>query len=490
MRRMFVLALSVSCVSASAQALSRIDKPRQSEGFVLRVQADTATEGWRSPRGLSDEFPRHSREDCNRYGAEFGYQECGLIRRKPKPPVEPEQASTVAPSAAPTLRPVKVPGVKPRVAASRTAKPVTRVVTSPSSAALTEGTSPSRDRSNNKDKIGQLIIAGFDGRRGTDRGVLRALDAVRDGQLGGVLFRASNIENYAQLRRLLAQFKKASPDASPFLAIEQPGGPNTTLPETKGFNFYASANLIGRDRNHYSAQVLYREMANELAGLGFNMNLGPSADVCGEDGAALSASCFGLTANQVAAFTTAFNFGHHDAKVLTALRHSLNPRSAAAKVQSEQASTVIIRELAKRQPGDALVITQGGETRPETLVAMPSYSANTSSVGALRLAGFDGAVIFEIKKTGQTGPVRMDETIVKSFEAGADLILIADATPAPAEFAALAAKAVEDALQSGRLTQARIDEAHNRATQLRTRFVSKDAQQVKDEAPRRQTATR
>jgi len=44
-----------------------------------------AQDTWRSPRMLSDEWPRPSGSDCADYGARYGYLECGVIRARPAP---------------------------------------------------------------------------------------------------------------------------------------------------------------------------------------------------------------------------------------------------------------------------------------------------------------------------------------------------------------------------------------------------------------------
>ena len=90
---------------------------------------------------------------------------------------------------------------------------------------------------------------------------------------------------------------------------------DTVLAEDKGFAFYASANAVSSSGTPYDAQLAYRAMASELAGLGVTLNIGPSEDACREDGLNLLATCFGtspvksppspapsITATMIAAF--------------------------------------------------------------------------------------------------------------------------------------------------------------------------------------------
>lgn len=47
-----------------------------------------AQDTWRSPRMMSDEWPRLSDLDCVEYGLAYGYHECGIMRLRRAPSVE------------------------------------------------------------------------------------------------------------------------------------------------------------------------------------------------------------------------------------------------------------------------------------------------------------------------------------------------------------------------------------------------------------------
>ncbi|HZV20512.1 MAG TPA: hypothetical protein VE986_03100, partial [Hyphomicrobiales bacterium] len=151
----------------------------------------------------------------------------------------------------------------------------------------------SRGESEQSDKrlanfVGQLLLAGFDGKEPVDPEVMRVAGALHDGALSGVFIRSSNVANAAQLRRLLGSLQHETKDKPPLIAIEQPGGPDSTLSEEKGFTYFASANVVASHANPYEAQLVYREMAGELAALGVTLNIGASADTCPEQGVSLS----------------------------------------------------------------------------------------------------------------------------------------------------------------------------------------------------------
>ncbi len=137
--------------------------------------------------------------------------------------------------------------------------------------------------------IGQLLLAGFDGKRPAEPDVARTASALNEGKLSGVIISDANIESLRQLQVLLGALHSGKGDNIPLVAIEQPGGADAVLSEDKGFHLYGAPNFVANDRSPYDAQLLYRDMAGELSALGVNLNIGPSADVCTEGGVNLSA---------------------------------------------------------------------------------------------------------------------------------------------------------------------------------------------------------
>ena len=205
--------------------------------------------------------------------------------------------------------------------------------------------------------IGRLLLTGFSGQQPGDPDVERIAGDLRGGKLAGALVRDSNIENAAQLRQLLAGLSAAAGEDTPLIVIEQPGGPETVLPEDKGFAFYNSANAVSSSGTPYEAQLEYRTMAGELAALGVTLNIGPSEDICRRQGVDLSALCFGTSPSVIAAYARAFKFGHHDRGVLTAFRHvPFRPGLRTAYLR-DRPSVAMLHLLLRSEPGDALVIS-------------------------------------------------------------------------------------------------------------------------------------
>ncbi len=317
---------------------------------------------------------------------------------------------------------------------------------------------------------GQLLLSGFTGNSPTDADVAHIANALHEGRLSGVVVSDANISSFGQLRELLLAIAKDSGGASPLIAIDQPGGPDSLLSEDKGFAFYAAANAVSSERSPQEAQLFYRDMAAELSSLGVNLNIGPSADVCRDEGVDLSASCFGTAPSRVAAFATAFNFGHHDRGVLTALRHVPFHAGLQPSWRTEPASRAILRSVIKGEASDALVIRVKAM---ETLLLdeLPSGQSAPQRTGKLRHdTGFQGAIIFDLDLGLSSAPVRYGEAILRAFRMGADIVLVRSASDLPTDLASIGYEAIENGVKSGRLQMARIEDAYRHVQRLKERL--------------------
>lgn len=313
---------------------------------------------------------------------------------------------------------------------------------------------------------GQLLITGFSGRLASDADAGRVIRALREDKLGGVIVRDSNIESSGQLRQLLAAINDAGGERPPLIAIEQPGGPDSVLSGDKGFAFYNSANALSSTANPYEAQLVYRAMASELAALGVTLNIGPSEDVCREVGVNLSAPCFGRSPSIIAAYARAFNFGHHDRGVLTALRHAPFRPGLRTSWLSERPSAAMLHLIVRGETSDALVVSVKA-AQPLPLADISSSAVRTSRPGS---SGSRGALIFELDLGPGSAPKAYGEAVVRALQAGADLILVREPSALPENFSSLNAEAIQAALKSRRLQLARVEDAYRHAQALKARL--------------------
>ena len=313
--------------------------------------------------------------------------------------------------------------------------------------------------------VGQLVLTGFSGREPEDAGVEEIAASLRAGRLSGVIVRDSNVTDPPQLRSLISAISAGAGEYPPIIAIEQPGGPDTVLAEDKGFTFYASANEVSGSTSPYDAQLAYRAMASELAGLGVTLNIGPSGDACREDGLNLSAICFGTSPAQIAAFARAFHFGHHDHGVLTALRHVPFRRGLSTQWLHERPSSAMVHALTGGGTSDALVVRVKAVQPPRLLDIAPRGKYKLT-----RSFGYNGVLIFEIAMGSGGAPLRYSDAVLRAFEAGADMVLVREPSGLPADVYAIGLEAVHNGLKTHRIALSRIEDAYQRVQRMKARL--------------------
>ncbi len=460
-RRLFV-ALCIVAISIPASAMPAARFAFSASGAAILIE-DT------------DNFPLRP-QDCRQSGLLYRHGEC--VRPERRLPPQPKEAHKPVPArknaAVPPL-PVKKPvtaaagalsGQEPALQAPRPLiEAASRIPAAPPAKA---------EQKKPGDKLramaGQLFLSGVKGKRASDADAARVSDALRDGRLSGVILGDVNISSFRQLRQFIAALTKDSIGGIPLVAIEQPGGPDSALSEDRGFAFYASASAISSERDPYAARITYRDMAAELASLGVNFNIGPSGDLCRDEGVDLSAPCFGTAPARVAAFATAFNYGHHDKGVLTALGHAPFGIGLQPSWRTQRASAAMLRDMIVAETSDALVIRVKA-TEPFAFAGLQSHFAPKPNARKLRRAyGFHGAIIYDLDLGVGGAPLRYDEAIVRAFASGADIVMVKDASVLPADFAAIAYDAVKAGLKSGRLHMARIEDAYRHVRQLKDRL--------------------
>ena len=127
-----------------------------------------------------------------------------------------------------------------------------------------------------KEKLGQLIIAGFDGYEYDEH--LRTL--IEDYKVGNIILFTRNIKDIHQLsalnRKIYNEILKNTGN-SPLISIDQEGGMVTRIMD--GATFCPGNMTLTATNNSDNAYIIGKIMGDELTHLGINMNLAPSLDV-------------------------------------------------------------------------------------------------------------------------------------------------------------------------------------------------------------------
>ncbi|HEY0614620.1 MAG TPA: beta-N-acetylhexosaminidase [Candidatus Elarobacter sp.] len=303
------------------------------------------------------------------------------------------------------------------------------------------------------------------------------LEALRAFGPGALILFARNAGTTEQLRELVGALR-ALGSPPPLVMVDQEGGRVERIRD--GVAALPSAMAVGATGDVLLARKLGTLVGRDLARLGISVDLAPVADLSlRPDSVVIATRAYGDDPERVGAFAGAFAHGLERAGVAATIKHFPGHGSTAEDSHvglprvTTDAATLRARDLIpfKRAIADraaSLVITAHvvmeafDPDRPATL----SRAVLTDLLrGEL---GYDGVVATDCLEmdaiTGSVGTVR---AAVEALAAGADLLLISHCL----ELAEHAANAIAEAVASGEVPRARLEEAFERVRALRERLA-------------------
>lgn len=344
-----------------------------------------------------------------------------------------------------------------------------------------------------EEKVGQLLMAGIEGyEAGTD-----AETAIRDYQVGGVILFGRNVENASQLARLTNALKELNQGQIPLLlGVDEEGGTVSRMPEEiadvpSAYNF---GQIADPDQRMDACFELGQTLAAECAAFGFNLDFAPVMDIWSNpENTVIGKRAFGsdLESTVYAANETAW--GLLSGGVIAAAKHF--PGHGDTAVDSHYGLPVVDKTVDElldfelvpfRQAMEATCVygAAGGDSAiPVVMVghilmtalddqhpASLSYDVVT---GLLRdELGFDGVVCTDdLTMAAVSDTYGMGEAAVLAVEAGCDLLLVCHG----ADNLTAARDALLEAVETGRISQERLDESVRRILVLKEQFNLTDA---------------
>ncbi|MFC5291326.1 glycoside hydrolase family 3 protein [Actinokineospora guangxiensis] len=335
-------------------------------------------------------------------------------------------------------------------------------------------------------KVGQLFVATVWGKSATEEhptnlahyGVGTPAEVVERFHVGGVIYfnnsGTDNIDSPAQLARFSNGLQRAALRSGPHLplivAIDQEGG-NVTRVEAPATE-HPSAMAIGAGRSERDARTSAAVNGRELRAMGVNQNFAPVADVNSNPlnpviGARSFSSDPDLSARLVTAQIGGFQDGKPAETVSSSAKHF--PGHGDAATDSHTGLPRIDRSAEQWRAVDLppfrAAVAAGIDSIMTAHIQFPSLDPSGVPATLSRPIltdllreelGFDGLIVTDA--LGMQGVREMfddAEIPVMALEAGVDQLLM------PADFP-LAYDAVLDAVRSGRIAEARIDESVRR----------------------------
>lgn len=297
--------------------------------------------------------------------------------------------------------------------------------------------------------------------------------------IGGVVLFSGNIKSAAQLTELNAamqEYAKRAHGVGLFIGVdEEGGGVARVAAKLKENDAEPAMSTIGETEDPQRAYQAGTHIGGYLAEYGFTLDFAPVADVRADvKNAEITARSFGYDAALVSRMTERFVTGLQENGVLAVLKHF--PGHGAVSGNSHNGSAVSVKTAAEWRTCDWLPFQAGMEAGARVVMMShqtaeavdPENPASLSEIIVTELLrgelAFDGVVITDaLRMDAITERYGSGEACVRALEAGCDMLLL------PYNFTN-GYNGVMSALESGRLTEERIDESVRRILTLKAEW--------------------
>lgn len=327
-------------------------------------------------------------------------------------------------------------------------------------------------------KVGQMMMFGFSGTTVPD--YIRTF--IQECNLGGIIMFSRNIENAAQILELNSTLQRLALD-SPFgvglfISIDQEGGQVIRIKD--GVSVSPAAMAIGALGSPDRAYQIGRVVGEELASLGFSINLAPCVDVNNNPhNPVIGVRSFGEDPELVAALGEAIIKGLQESVLATA-KHF--PGHGDTAVDSHYGLPVVnhtrdrldkveLCPFRRAIAGGVQGILSSHVVFPtiESIPGRPASLSHPVLTGLLRNElGYQGLVLTDcMEMQAVTNQFSMEEAAILAVEAGNDMVLVSHTQ----ELQEKAFWAVVEAVKKGRIPEERINESLARIAAAKQRFV-------------------
>lgn len=287
-----------------------------------------------------------------------------------------------------------------------------------------------------EEKVGQLLIAHFHG----DEPNEEAERLIKEALIGGVIYYnwANGLHNPVQVHQLsrgLQEMASQTRTGIPlFLAVDQEGGVVNRL--TTGFTLFPGNYALGRTKRLDWGQESARMVAVELNAVGINLNLAPVLDgYTNPMNSVIGIRAFSKDPMEIASWGDSFLQGHKQGGVVAVLKHF--PGHGDVEIDSHEELPIVFKSRQELEQVELLPFRQLAPRAEMIMTAhlfVPELDEDhcvtfSRSIVEDLLRGemnFQGVVMTDslIMQGILDQCSSLEEAVIKSFEAGHDLILL------------------------------------------------------------------
>lgn len=317
------------------------------------------------------------------------------------------------------------------------------------------------------EKIGQMVMIGIQGTKVDDD----SLYMLHQFHMGGVILFDRNMDSPEQVKQLTSDLQAQSNEKVPlFIGIDEEGGDVVRMAEK--LTPPPSQKEIGATGDIEQARTWAIKTAKSLKDMGINVNFAPVADVGSNDKRSYSTD-----ANTVIDFVRAATKGYQQENIIYSLKHF--PGIGKGKVDShidsssiDVAKEVLMTEdilpfktiIDESDPNDYFILV----SHLKYLALDEEYPASLSSKIMTDLLrnelGYKGIIITDDMEMGAVANHNDFRSIgVNAVKAGADIVLVCHEYEHQQEVYL----GLLDAVNSGEISQERIDESVKRIIKVK-----------------------
>lgn len=292
--------------------------------------------------------------------------------------------------------------------------------------------------------------------------------------VGGVILFSRNIWNRKQTKKLIRKLQKNA--ALPmFISVDEEGGDVARIgnnPKMKTDTF-PTMEEIGRTEDADYVYYMASTIARQIGELGFNVDFAPVADVkTSEMNSEIGTRSFGGDPKKVAEFVSAYVKGLESENICSTLKHF--PGQGSSSGDTHQGSVDIDSSISKLRKIDFVPFVSGIEAGADFVmvshisVSRVTETSEPASVSKLIMTtilreelDYSGLIVTDaFDMACITDKYSAAEAAVKSFQAGADIILMPQDLPEVYD-------AILSKVESGKISEKRLDDTVQRILKLK-----------------------
>lgn len=325
-----------------------------------------------------------------------------------------------------------------------------------------------------KEKIGQLMIVGFEG-----TSLNEAIEKyIIDYKVGGLIFFSRNIESGEESFKLVNDMKTINKqnDIPLFISIDEEGGRVSRLP--KEFKKLPTAKTLGNIDEMKISFEYGKIIASRLNSLGFNLDFAPVLDInSNPKNPVIGDRAFGDNEKTVSRNAIDTMKGIGSEGIISAVKHF--PGHGDTSVDSHKALPIVFKTLEELKKMELIPFKKAVEKNVDSImVAHILYKAIDEDYPATmskeiinellrKEMAFKGVVISDDMTMGAIlENYSLERASLKFLQAGGDVLLICHGKDNPE----LVIKAIEKAVEENVLSEDEIDEKVYRILQLKKQY--------------------